>query len=355
MTGSYALQRQQRGASHKVVHIVSFKDRLLAPYNGLKVDWFDGWHPILDEALQSLPEMETCPHELFRLLIENPGPARKRSALVTERGVPVAVVGLRQRGRYSWEPVTQWITPGAVFPAKPGYLMSALESLRIEVWVAWWRMASPPPASQLMRYLESTPTYRLSCSGDCERYWRETGHFKTIRRIRNRCRNYTLAINAPGSAEWTIRNWEAKWRPDPATVDPSLTDRIIAANYLEGQGRYYTLTLLDGDVRIGGATMTVHHGDAVAGVLHRDLEYRRQGVGDRLIDLSFTFAAERGFETFDIGGGHHYKSHWARQEGERWWFNICPEPLYGVKQTLNWARRLRGKASSEAEQQRPAV
>ena len=34
----------------------SFGTRLLTPYNGIKVTWFDAWHPVLDEALQTLPE-----------------------------------------------------------------------------------------------------------------------------------------------------------------------------------------------------------------------------------------------------------------------------------------------------------
>lgn len=334
-----------------VAQIAGFKDRLLAPHNGLDVVWFDGWHPALDEALPGLPEIESCPHELFRLLIQNPGPAHKSSALVTERGVPVAVLGLRQRGRYSWEPVTQWIVPGAIFPAKPGYLIPALEAARQEVWVAWWRMEHAPPPSKLMRCLESTPTYRLHCSGDFEKYWRENGYFKTIRRTRNRCRNLTLAINSPGSAEWTIRNWQARWSEDPASVDPSLSDRILAAEFLASRGRHYALLLLDGDVPVGGATMTVQNRDVVAGVLYREPQYDRLGVGVRLIDLSFSFAAENGFEVFDLGGGHDYKKHWAPQQGERWWFNLCPEPLFWVKQAVRWARKLRGQAFTTVDRQ----
>jgi hypothetical protein len=336
--------------SNLVSQITGVRDRLLATYNGLDVMWFDSWHPALDEALESLPEMETCPHELYRLLVKNPGPARKRVALVVEQGEPVAVVGLRQRGRYSWEPVTQWIVPGTVSPAKPGYLIPALEATRSDVWVAWWRMGDPPPPSRLTRCLESTPTYRLHCSEDFERYWRDNGYFKTIRRIRNRCRDLILVINSPGSAEWIIRNWEARWRDSPTLADPSLADRILAAEYLENQGRYHTLLLLDGGTPAGGATMTVQHKDLIAGVLYREPQYHRFGVGDRLIDLSFTFAAENGFETFDIGGGHDYKKHWARQEGERWWFNLCPEPLFRAKQIVKWARRLGGQGFSGTDQ-----
>jgi hypothetical protein len=335
--------------SNLISQIADFNDRLFTPYNGLRVAWFDSWRPALDEALKSLPEIDSCPHELFRLLIQNPCPARKRSALVTKRGEPVALIGLRQRNRYSWEPLTQWIVPGVVFPAKSGYLMPALEAVRREVWVAWWRMGRPPVPSPLIRYLESTPTYRAHLSDDFEQYWRENGYFKTIRRIRNRCRGFTIAVNSPRSADWTIRNWEAKWREDPTTPDPGLLDRLVAANYLENHGRHYTIRLLDQGIPIGGATMTVHHKDLVAGVLYREPSYNRYGIGDRLIDLSFSFAEENGFETFDIGGRHEYKKHWARQEGRHWLFYICPEPLLRVKQLAKWIRKLRKIGANAGE------
>jgi hypothetical protein len=326
--------------------IVEFKDKVLAPYNGLKVTWFGGWHSALDDALQSLPELDACPHELFRLLVQNPVPSRKRTALISDHGTPVAVVGLRQKGRISWEPVMQWIIPGEPFPYRPGYLMRVFEVLNREIWVAWWR-ANNPPRSQLIRSLESTPTYRMSCHEDIEQYWRDNGYFKTIRRVRNRCKDYVTRINESGSAEWTIKGWEEKWRSDPARVDPSLSDRILAAKYLEALGRYYTITLFDQDVLIGGATMTVHRNDLVAGVLYNDPQYRRNGIGDRLIDLSFSFAIEKGFETFDIGGGHEYKKNWAKQDGERWWFHVCPEPLYRFKETVQWGRKSLRRGAEE--------
>jgi hypothetical protein len=331
--------------------MTSFKDRVLAPYNGLKVHWFDNWHASLDEALNTLPELDACPHELFRLLIQNSGPSRKRIALITEHGTPVSVVGLRQKGRFSWEPVMQWIVPGEPFPSKSGYSMRAMEALNMEVWVAWWRVENPPPSSLLVRYLESTPTYRMHASDNLEDYWRETGQFKTIRRIRNRCKDLTLFFNKPGYAEWTIRNWEAKWRQMGVMPDPSLADRILAANYLEASKRYYTFTLFDGEIPAGAATMMAHRNDLVAGVLYYEPQYRKLGIGNRLIDIFFSFGVENGFETIDIGGGHEYKKNWAPQSGQRWWFHICPEPLYRIREVVKSGKRLLGsRASNEIQQ-----
>ncbi len=102
--------------------------------------------------------------------------------------------------------------------------------------------------------------------------------------------------------------------------------------------------LLDGTKVIAGATNTVHGSDLVAGVIYREPEYDWYGVGDRTIDLTFSFAAERGFETLDIGGGHSYKHHWAPQQGERWSFTICPTG----RRVGNWLIRQQGSLRRKA-------
>lgn len=311
--------------------------RFMAP-RGLRVMWFEGWHPALDEALRTLPEAESCPHELYRLLVQNPTPSRKRIALITEQGRPVALVALRQRYGLPWEPVTQWLIPGLVFPACSGFTAKALEALGMELRVAWWRMAVPPPQSRWVRYSESTPTYRFPCSGDFEHYWRETGHFKDIRNKRNRCRNFTVTVNLPGATEWVMKNWETTWFNAIERLDSSLADRIVAAQYLEAQNKHYTFLLSDQGDPIGGATAIVHGNTLVAGVIYRAPEYEKYGIGIRLIDLIFSFAAETGFDWIDIGGGQEYKKRWAPQDGEHWHFTLCPEPLYQLRQMVKWGR-----------------
>lgn len=301
----------------------------------MKVTWFDGWHPALDEALLELPEKDNCPYELYRLLVQNPGFARKRTVLVTERGVPVAVAGLRQRGQYySWEPVTQYIIPGVVFPVQPGYLIRVLEALGVDVWVAWWRMENPPPSSRWMRFMKSSAVYRVRCSDDFEHYWRQSGHWNTVQKCRKRCRDFTFAINTPGAAEWVIRNWGKTWEIDPANV----SDRLVAAKYLENQGRHYSFLLLDQDKPVVGHSFISHCNDFVWQITYRDPAYDWYGVGTRLMDLVFHWTAEVGFATLDLGGEHDYKIRWAPQDGQKLEFNICPEYLFQAKQVVNWAR-----------------
>jgi ribosomal protein S18 acetylase RimI-like enzyme len=101
---------------------------------GLHVAWFDSWDHVLDNALRELPEMESCPHELFRLTMQSPSSMWKRTALVTEGDRAVAVVGLRQEGKH-WVPAMQDIVPGAIAPAREGSLSRSLRALGVDVRV----------------------------------------------------------------------------------------------------------------------------------------------------------------------------------------------------------------------------
>lgn len=321
--------------------LTSFKTRLLTPYNGLGVTWFDNWHPALDEALSGLPEMEVCPHELFRQLVETNGAAQKRAALVTAAGVPVAVVGLRQIGRYRHELVTWVIVPDSIFPAQQHYLMPALEALGVEVIVGWRRMDTPPPLSQLMRDCETLPVYQMQCSADFEEYWRSSssGHWNTIKKCRKRCQAFTFTVNQPSAAEWTIRNWGKTWNMDPVLID----DSCLVAHFLEKQGRHYTFLLLDQDKPVAGHTFVPHRNDFVWQITYRDPAYDSYGIGTYLMDRTFFWAAEAGYEMIDLGGRHEYKMRWAPPDGELSIFTICSEPLFRAKQAANWLRIVQRK------------
>jgi ribosomal protein S18 acetylase RimI-like enzyme len=108
--------------------------RLVEPRlnRGLHVRWFDDWCTVLDNALRELPEMENCPHDQFRLTMQSPSSARKRIALVVDGARAMAVVGLRQEGKH-WVPAMQGIVPGAIAPARDGFLSRSLRALRVHV------------------------------------------------------------------------------------------------------------------------------------------------------------------------------------------------------------------------------
>lgn len=327
--------------------LTGFKDRLLAPYNGLKVTWFDGWRPSLAEALEQLPEMETCPHELFSLLLQNSESAPKKIALVTAYGTPVAIIPLKRLGRWRYE-VATWMIPSALFPAKPDFLASALEALGVDIWVAWRRMGGPPPDSPLIRSMRITPVHILNCSGNYEDYWREIGRIRNVRRARNRCKGFETVVNTHGSAEWVIRNAAMKWSREPLRTsrvveDWVISDWIMTANYWEERGRHFTILLLDHGSPIGGATLMVHKNDAVGGMIYHKPEYAWYSVGTRLLDLSVSFAAEQGYDVLDFGGDAEYKKYWAPQVSKLWHFSLCPEPLFLLKRAFYLTRNVRGQ------------
>ena len=294
-----------------------------AASQGLKTKFFDYWHPELDEALQCLPETDIFPHELFRLLMKMSNPMKKQLILVTDHNEPVALAGLRNRWGY-WEPVTQWIVPGVLFPVKEGYLARVLPALGVEMQIAWWRWETPPPHNRWILNARSEPIYAARCTEDYEKHWRKSSLLRNVRSIRNRCAGFDIKVNLPGSTEWTIRNWDAKWCPQGIAHVPDLDERLLTVQYLEKKGLYYTLSLLDQDKIVAGLTFIIHRNDAVSHHTYRNQEYNRHGVMTRLWDYSFPWAKEMGFDYVELGGSFDYKREWAPQHGEKWKFDVCP-------------------------------
>jgi hypothetical protein len=333
----------------KLSQVRNVVDGILANHE-FKIKFYDDWQPELDEALQSLPETDIFPHELFRMLMRMAEPKKRRIFLVTERGVPIALVGLRNRSGY-WEPVTQWIVPGVLFPVKEDYiarvLTRVLPSLGLEIRVAWWRWETPPPQNGVIKGVHSNPTHRMRLSEDFENYWQKSKNFgKNIRVYRKRCKDFFLKVNLPGATEWTIRKAEAKWRPQGIIATPDLAERLLVTEYLEKKGLHYTLSLHDHDTPVAGAAFILHRHDVVGHTIFRDPNYNWHGAMTHLINLSFHWAREMGFEKIDIGGSFDYKEKWAPEDGEKWEFEICPGYIYLKKRTLRLLRRGWKKLSS---------
>lgn len=303
------------------------------------IRWFGAWHDELDEVLREPLDFGGYPPELWRLLAHNRGQTPKKTVLITDHDMPVALAVLRHRGHH-WEPATQYVLPGVVMPARTGCLLSALTRLDVDLEVAWWRMSAPPPAHPWIRQCAPTSTHRLRLTDDIEQFWRNSGKMKDIRLARNRCQSLNFTVDAPGAAEWIIRKWAEKWSHGGTALMEEVDDRVVAANFLAAHGLHHALLLCDGDKPVAGATLTIHGKNVVAGVIYRDPEYDRLNVNTRLIDWSFQWALEAGYATYDIGGGHEYKHQWAPCEGERWQLRICPPLLFDVEQLLLEAKRL---------------
>ena len=305
-----------------------------------RLHWFDKWERVLDDALDSLPKHPLWPNELLRILFEAPSPARKRIALVLDRGVPIAMVGLRAQGPDCYIPLAQYFIPEFLLVGKQELAESVLMRLRIPLMVSWWRMPSEPPSlSRTVNSVKTAQHYIADLAEDPEVYWRSSGHLNTVHRMRNRCREFTFAVNPPDGAEWVIKNWAEHWKIGPEEIE----DRVVAARYLEGLGKQYSLLLLDGDKVVAGHTFVLHRKDLVWLVTHRDESYDSYGVGTRLMDLAIHWAKQSGFQHFDLGTTQSYKARWAPMSSQ-WWYllEIRPEFRSRIHQLMGYGRSLRG-------------
>lgn len=313
--------------------------------NAYAVSWHDEWSPQLDECLAALPERECMPHALYRQLLNRPGDGRRRIALVRHRGVPVMLAGLRRRSRYVWEPIANWHAPGPAFPVAPGHIGPALRSISLEIPIAWWRTGMEPPSGWGVRSVETSPTYRLRLDGDPEKFWRETGYLRTIRNMRNRCKGFTVAINHPGAAAWTIRQWSQKWSGDgDGAGRTELDERIEIAEDLEKRGKHISISVFDNGQLVGGSSNFVHEGDLVAGVIYHEPQYRANGLGVRIIDLAFEVGTKRALKAFDLGGKADYKKKWAPEDGTRSRVVVAPLRVQYMRKVASTVRALAGRS-----------
>ncbi|MBN1559679.1 GNAT family N-acetyltransferase [candidate division KSB1 bacterium] len=289
----------------------------------ISFDWFREWHPILDKALESLPEMDNCPHDLYKRLIKDDMGANKRVALAKKGDTPVALIGLKKRSD-SWVPVTHYLLPNCFFPMDERHFRSILDDIRVNLWISWWRNDKSIPDCRYLRKIETIPTYRLDLTQDYESQWTKKQR-KNVRAARNRCSNFTFAVNPPGSAEWIIKNSSEKWNENSDMRFLDVKNQLIAVKYLEMRDRHFSLILSDEDKFIAGSTLIVHGQDLVGQYMYRLHEYDKYGVGARLMDLTFSWAKEAGFKSIDMGGDYSdYKKNWAPIAGEKINVNICP-------------------------------
>ena len=312
--------------------------RRVEPRRGrhLEVAWFDGWHHVLDNALHELPEMEHCPHELFRLIMQNPSSTPKRIALVMKGDDPVAVIGLRKKGRH-WLPAIQGIIPECIAPARDGYLFPALGALGVDVRISGSAAKPPMPA----RNAVAVPEYSIDCQGDFEKYWRESGYMKTIRLARNRTKTFSFEVDRPGSAALVVANWAEQWRDHPDQQTITASDLAVAAEY--PGSRWHSFLLFDGDVPTAGLDCLVRGNDLAAIVMFRDKKYDWHCVGTRILDLAVQWAAEHGLARFEMGGWYTYKGKWAPQSGEHWDSRVSPLRQHLREQAMWKARAVPAK------------
>jgi hypothetical protein len=290
-------------------------------HSHLRVEWSHE-RKILEDALHQLPGSSDW-QGVFEILLEPRGP-EKTAAIVFDHEKPVAVVLLRRVSRLSWQLATNWIVPGFLFPAQPGYACAAIEALKRVVHVGCWRLSEPVHLGSRTYDVKETPTHRMDCGMDFDAYWQRSGNSSFLRQARLRCKEFTIRQNPPQGFEWVIRNWGQKWQIDSSSPFAELEDRVAVARHLEASGRHNTFILFDGDKPIAGETLLVHRECLVAQVNYRLPEYDRHGAGTYLMEEAFRWAARSGLREFDIGGGLAYKQRWAPIVGSKCTFTVAP-------------------------------
>ncbi|HEY6202666.1 MAG TPA: GNAT family N-acetyltransferase [Candidatus Limnocylindria bacterium] len=319
-----------------MVDVLNVIERVRVPSidrRGLRVRWFERWERTLDEALAALPETEASPHELLGLLMRNPSAMAKRTALVTDRDRPVAVLGLRRRKMF-WEPV--WgggVNERFRLAVAEGYASAALAATGANVWIM---SRDRPSASNAVRAVTELPRFGAPLSGAYEEHWKSSSQWDSVKQARRRSAAFTLEVDAPGSAEWTLRNWARKWSAHEAE-----SDLLAAAEFYADRSRFHAFRLYDGVTPIAGCTYIVDGTVLLAQLNYFDAAYRRNGVQTRLDDLVFAWARTR-YSTMDLGCSYQadsYKRRWAPRDGSSWLWNVAPLHLHLVREGVRFGRR----------------
>lgn len=287
----------------------------------LKVSWYNDTTGAVDEALNYLPEGDLCPTDLYRSLLSIKTSESMRIVVVSDDGQPIAVSAMVRRGRFVWEPLTNWLFPGNPFPFAEGRNIEALSALDRQVPLAWWRMNNLPSTDHRITNIEIKPTYRMTDIARREEFWKSTDYLRHIKNIRNRTQRLEVRVGATEFAKQIVGGWHRKWI-DGNDASSAIAYRVRLAEALEPVGKHITVALLDDGKLIAGSTNFVHQGALVAGVSYLDPEYRKLGAGVRMIDTVFDVAEQRGLLAFDLGAGADYKAKWAPQSGSRAKFTI---------------------------------
>lgn len=309
---------------------------------GPEVHWHDGWYPSLDEALSVLPSPDLCPPELLRELFEV-CPVPKRVARLDLAGEPLAVVPLKYTSGI-WRPITTWVLPGTLFPARAGQEIRALAALQMPIFVGWWRQSVPPPADQAIVHHREIPAYRLACAEEDEPYWRQSGLLNKVRRARKRCATLRVEVNRPGATAWTIENWGRQWATEGQDCVPDTPERLAVARWWEPRGRHVCVSLLDGDEIAASATVFVQNRDVIGLCVYRRREYDRLLVGTRLFDAVHQWALGNGMALIDFGSDHDYKKDWAPQAGTKSELIVDAPPSFAARAVRAVRAQLRASA-----------
>ncbi|HEY7377815.1 MAG TPA: GNAT family N-acetyltransferase [Steroidobacteraceae bacterium] len=284
------------------------------------------WSTLAEAAARDLREHPEWPTTLYRELATLADGEERRVVIATDSGKAVGLMAFqRERGGLNWTPVTQWVIPDFVGLGEPAIQEEMLRRLPFRSKIAWWRASAPvPEVGGRIWHVDTESTYGTLLSADFEAHWKSTDCARTIRRAERRSGALPLTINAPGAAEWVIRNCERKWRADASAELPRTQHRLLAARHLEQLGKFFTLTLSsDGDLA-AGQNILLHRRELVCIDTYRAPQFDHLGVGNALLARVYRWGREQGYTAIDIGGGFSYKDDWSPPRGTKSYVQISP-------------------------------
>ncbi|MEX2224984.1 MAG: GNAT family N-acetyltransferase [Dehalococcoidia bacterium] len=302
--------------------------------------WSDAWSRELDAALGQLPEMETCSHDLYRMLARTASSTQKKFALVRDEGTPIAAIALRRR-HHHWQFMCDGVVPFAGAPAAPGRLWDAVSALGVYVRVFEWD--GPTPDRRLMRFVERSPHYTVSTRLDFDAYWAMKGNRDWLRKARRRTEALgaiEFEVGGGDAARWTIDQWRRKWTGDPMGETDATPDILAAAAHLAARGRYHAFRLLIDGAPVAGVNMFAQGTTLVMAQSYRDPRYDRAGIGVHLDERIFRWSATSPYEVIDLGCGEGYKSRWGDEVGSRTTFGLAPAHVAAARRAAGMVRRL---------------
>lgn len=304
-----------------------------ATRRGLDVQWSLEWTPELDQALETLPPLPDCPHDLYRELVK-PTRAEKRHALVLEHDAPVALISLRHCVRH-WEPVVYQCMPFAIAPAvDTPALARAVNALGMEVRV-------PAGLSEAVSDLHPSDCWsyvwhKIDVQDDYEAHWRAKKRQYTIRRARKETAHMQRQVNGEGDLQWIVEQWRDQWKDDPGQEIVAADDRLNFWGALAKRSdlalKVHTLMLMDGERRVSGLIITSKGDTAMIQCGGRDPEFEDAYSAAAVQIFAAEWARAAGFKTLDIAGGP-YKRLWGPEAGHRFGAVFRPR----VMSALSWA------------------
>jgi hypothetical protein len=302
-----------------------------AKRGALELRWSNEWTPEFDQALDTLPALPDCRHDLYRELAK-PTRATKRHALVLEEGKPSALISLRQCARH-WEPVTYQCLPSRIAPASNAAALGrALNALGLDVRVpaGLWNDVNKLGPSQSWAY----DFYAIELQGDYEAYWAARKRQSRIRRALRDNQHLQHRVDEPGDLAWTVEQWREQWKDDPGQEIVAADDRLnfwsALAERNDSVWSVHTLALADGARRAAGLVLLCKGDEVWHQCISRDPSFSDAGTAINLFAVDW--AKANGYRLLDLGGGA-YKRDWGPVGGQRYGAVFRPR----VMSALSWA------------------